>query len=90
MSKQFIDTSVSATARIACIIQNMTGHIEKFEKFLSGEQVPPEWKGVNRNQIESALKYAQDCLSDATSEESIQLIAADFMEIRKKYIKKES
>lgn len=90
MAKKIIETSQSTIARVAWLIQRRVGDIEKYEKYLSGEYIPPEWKGVSREQIETALRYERECLADLLDNDTIQHIINDFERLKLKYIREES
>ena len=87
MARMVIDTSASLVGRVAWNIQKRIDNIEKFQNFLSGKVIPPEWKGVSRERIETALEYERQCLADCMDDDMIRFIANDFQRLRDMYLK---
>ena len=89
MARVVIDTDTGAVCRIAWGIQRRIDTIKKFENFLSGKVVPPEWKGVSREQIEKALEWERQCLVDFLSNDTVEAIKKDFQRLQDMYLKEE-
>lgn len=89
MARVVIDTSTGVFCRIAWGIQKRIDNIEKYQNFLSGKVVPPEWKGVSREQVEKALEWERQCLADFLGNDAIRSIKKDFQRLQDMYLKEE-